>query len=121
MDIKDVSNYDMLTNVPFMIWSADQTPRVEEKYVSTMDIVPTLVNLFALDADLRYYMGDDMFGSNGGVIPMRDYHWYDGTTYYDGKEYYGDAMPETSASVRERLDIAWKTFRSDYFAYLTGQ
>lgn len=125
MDIKGVSNMDLLTNVPFLIWSADQTPRVEEKYVCTMDIAPTLVNLFDLDADLRYYMGDDMFGSDGGVIPMRDYHWYDGATYYDGTEYYGDAIAEnaeeTSDSVRERLDIAWRTFRGNYFAHLTDQ
>lgn len=123
MDIKGVSNHDMLTNVPFMIWAADQTPRMEEKYVCTMDIVPTLVNLFNLDADLRYYMGNDMFGPNGGVIPMRDYHWYDGQTYYDGAEYYNaDAVPDTAAAtttaVREWLDVAWRTFRSDYFAYL---
>lgn len=122
MDIKGVENHDMLTNVPFLIWSAGQTPRVEQKYVCTMDIVPTLVNLFGLDADLRYYMGDDMFGSNGGVIPMRDSHWYDGTTYYDGVEYHGDAIPEnaaeTSANVRERLDVAWRTFRGNYFAQL---
>lgn len=125
MDIKGVSNHDMLTRVPFLIWSADQPGRVEEKYVSTMDIAPTLVRLFGLDADLRYYMGDDMFGSNGGVIPMRDYHWYDGITYYDGTSYTGmegtapdsDAV-NTTALVHERLDIAWRTFRSDYFAHL---
>lgn len=55
------------------------------------------------------------------VALTRDYHWYDGTTYYDGTEYYAAAVPEnaaeTSASVRERLDVAWRTFHSDYFAY----
>lgn len=123
MDIKGVANHDLLTNVPFVIWSADQPGRVEEKYVSTMDIAPTIVNLFGLDADLRYYMGDDMFGPNGGVVAMRDYHWYDGTTYYDGAEYHSAAaapgdMADTTAAVRERLDIAWRTFRSNYFEHL---
>ena len=42
--------------------------KVVEKYVSTVDLAPTLVNLFDLPADRRYYTGDDIFGDKGGYV-----------------------------------------------------
>ena len=79
--IKGETDRNMLSNVPFVIWTEGITPQVYGKYVSTMDIAPTIVDLFSLDADLRYYIGNDMFGPDGGVVYFRNYAWYDGKTY----------------------------------------
>lgn len=117
--IKGTSDHNLLSNVPFVIWTEGITPQVSEKYVSTMDIAPTIVDLFSLDADLRYYIGNDMFGPDGGVVYFRNYAWYDGKTYDTGND--ASTNPAVLAmreQVREQIDISQDTFRYDYFAYL---
>lgn len=117
--IKGTGDHNLLSNVPFVIWTEGITPQVSEKYVSTMDIAPTIVDLFSLDADLRYYIGNDMFGSDGGVVYFRNYAWYDGKTYDTGND--ASTNPAVLAMrehVHEQIDISQDTFRYDYFAYL---
>lgn len=117
--IKGETDRNMLSNVPFVIWTEGITPQVYDKYVSTMDIAPTVVDLFSLDADLRYYIGNDMFGPDGGVVYFRNYAWYDGKTYDTGSDDAPDpAVLAVRRQVREQLDISQDTFRYDYFAYL---
>lgn len=117
--IKGETDCNMLSNVPFVIWTEGITPQVYGKYVSTMDIAPTVVDLFSLDADLRYYIGNDMFGPDGGVVYFRNYAWYDGKTYDTGND--ASTNPAVLAmreQVREQLNVSQDTFRYDYFAYL---
>ena len=117
--IKGTSDHNLLSNVPFVIWTEGITPQVYDKYVSTMDIAPTVVDLFSLDADLRYYIGNDMFGPDGGVVYFRNYAWYDGKTYDTGND--ASTNPAVLAmreQVHEQIDISQDTFRCNYFAYL---
>lgn len=117
--IKGETDRNMLSNVPFVIWTEGIAPQVYDKYVSTMDIAPTIVDLFSLDADLRYYIGNDMFGPDGGVVYFRNYAWYDGKTYDTGND--ASTNPAALAmreQVREQIDVSQDTFRYDYFAYL---
>lgn len=117
--IKGTGDHNLLSNVPFVIWTEGITPQVYDKYVSTMDIAPTVVDLFSLDADLRYYIGNDMFGPDGGVVYFRNYAWYDGKTYDTGND--ASTNPAVLAmreQAREQLDVSQDTFRYDYFAYL---
>ena len=117
--IKGETDHNMLMNVPFMIWTEGITPQVYDKYVSIMDIAPTVVDLFSLDADLRYYIGSDMFGPDGGVVYFRDYAWYDGETYDTGNGTTSNpAVLDMRRQVREQVDVSQDTFRCDYFAYL---
>src|SRR5690606_17923285 len=62
--IKGVSNTDLLCNTPFMIFSSDIEPRNVHTITSTIDIFPTIVNMFNLGADLTYFVGDDIFAEN---------------------------------------------------------
>lgn len=117
--IKGTGDHNLLSNVPFVIWTEGITPQVYGKYVSTMDIAPTVVDLFSLDADLRYYIGNDMFGPDGGMVYFRNYAWYDGKTYDTGND--ASTNPAVLAmreQVREQIDISQDTFRYDYFACL---
>ncbi|MEF2940523.1 MAG: LTA synthase family protein, partial [Oscillospiraceae bacterium] len=117
--IKGETDRNMLSNVPFVIWTEGITPQAYDKYVSTMDIAPTVVDLFSLDADLRYYIGNDMFGPDGGVVYFRNYAWYDGKTYDTGNDASSNpAVLAMREQVREQIDVSQDTFRYDYFAYL---
>lgn len=109
-----------LYRTPFFLYAENLKPQKVEKYTSTVDIAPTLVSLFGLEADRRYYAGDDIFGDLGGVVIFPNYSWYDGSTYYS-EDYRGDISPEVencSTLVRERTNASWDSLRSNYFSFL---
>ena len=105
MELKGVSDMDMICRTPFFIWSKDLAPRKITKVTSTMDIAPTLVNLFSLDADYAWYPGSDAFSSEGGVAIFRGGSWYDGRTHSN------EPSPETL----QLLTMAGDALRCDYF------
>jgi len=72
MDIKGVDSLNLLQNTDFFIYSADVSPQVVDKYTFTPDILPTLANLFALDADYELLAGDDAFSDHGGYVIFSD-------------------------------------------------
>lgn len=86
-----------------------------DKVCSSIDLVPTLVNLFDLDADRRYYIGDDIFGGKGGAVMFPNNGWYDGETYYDGQG--GDPDPDRTAALSRRVTASMDTMRTDYFKH----
>ena len=118
MDLKGVENRNLLCSTPLMIWSRDLAPETVEKYTSTVDIFPTVCNLFGLDADLRCFVGDDVFSEDGGVVYWRDGSVYDGTAYLDGTqtENLSPDQRELVSRARTKLEFSWTSFQYDYFA-----
>ena len=105
MELKGVSDMDMICHTPCFIWSKDLTPRKITKVTSTMDIAPTMANLFGLDAEYAWYPGSDIFSSEGGVAIFRGGSWYDGRTHSE----------EPSAQTLQLLTMAGDALRCDYF------
>lgn len=109
----DVSIY----RTPCFLYGGGLSPQRVEKYASSIDLVPTLVNLYDLPADRRYYVGDDIFGDMGGVIPLPNYAWYDGELLYpEGCR--GSVTPEITdrtSAVKERMTASMDTLKCDYF------
>lgn len=88
-----------------------------EKCCSSLDLVPTIVNLFNLPADRSYYAGDDIFGDAGGTVIFPNNRWYDGQTYYSDS-YKGEMteeITETCQEVSQRSQASMDTLRSNYF------
>lgn len=75
MDIKGVDTTNMLDHTDFFIYSQDLEPQVVEKYTSSLDVLPTLANLFGLDADYSRMAGDDAFSDAGGYVIFNDNTW----------------------------------------------
>ena len=121
MQLKGVNNRNLLCNTPYMIYSADLQPQTVDKYVSSVDMFPTICNLFDLDVDMTRFVGDDAFGEYGGYVYWRDYSWYNGTTYFDGvSEVAPDSIDaEICAEVRRKLNASWDTVAYDYFSVKT--
>lgn len=106
-----------LYHTPCFLYGGGLEPQTVEKYVSSVDLVPTLVNLFDLPVDRRYYVGDDIFGDQGGVVMFPNYAWYDGETYYSS-EYAGEVTEEMAArtaDVKERISASADALKCDYF------
>ena len=119
MKLKGVSDTNMMQSTPFFIYSKDIAPQKITKVTSTVDILPTLVNLFDLNADGRYYMGNDAFSENGGYVIFPDFSWYDGTTYWragvdaaDSKE-----IVARNQEIQNRMNMSKNALLTNYFAY----
>ena len=46
-----------------------------EKYTSSIDVLPTLANLFGLSAEYELLTGDDAFSADGGYVFFNDNTW----------------------------------------------
>ena len=118
-ELKGTSDKNMLTRVPFMIYSKDIGAMTVDKVVSSYDILPTIVNLFDLNTDGRYYVGNDAFSENGGYAMFSDKSWYDGETYF--KFYESDTTELSKArgeEITDRLNASFDTVKTDYFKHL---
>lgn len=61
-------NFDLYRN-KFFIWSASmESSVIVDKYCSSMDIIPTVYNLFGLEYDSRLLMGIDVMSSTPGLV-----------------------------------------------------
>ena len=95
--------YD-LYKTPFLIYAKDLPPATVEKYTSSIDVLPTVMNLFNLNPDrdlYRFFVGDDMFSEKGGAVMFPDYAWL-------GEE-------EAASSWKERIDMSMNALIYDYF------
>lgn len=116
MELKGVSNRNLLCNTPFFIYSSDLEPRTVEKLTSSVDIYPTVCSLFGLDVDLSCFVGSDALAEGESYVYWRDYSWYDGTRYVDGSTVPEDEYgAEISAAVRRKLNLSWNMIIYDYF------
>ena len=75
MDIKGVDSLDLLQHTDFFIWAPGVEPMTVEKYTSSLDVLPTLANLFSLDAPYGLLTGDDAFSDGGGYVFFNDNTW----------------------------------------------
>lgn len=117
LELKGTNDPNLLQNTPFFIWSKDIEPENVEKVTSTIDILPTLANMFELECDYHYFIGNDAFDSKKGYAFFSDFSWYDGEIYYNS-QYDGEMtryIKETVKEVDEKTKISWGILESNYF------
>ena len=72
---KELDQFSMYQSC-FLIWSADmENPIVIDKPVSSLDILPTVSNLFDLEYDSRLMMGTDMLSDTQSPVIFQDHSW----------------------------------------------
>ena len=118
MELKDAPNRNLLCNTPLMIFSPSLEPGVVEKYACTVDLYPTICNLVGLGADLRCFVGSDVFGPEEGLVYWNDFSCFDGKHYVSGSQAndLSDEEYRLYYQARQRLLTSWNTFRYDYFS-----
>ena len=110
---------------PFIIYNPASQPEVNYNYCSTLDHVPTVANLFALDYDPRLYMGSDIFNGENTVI-LADGNWINVNGSYDaasekftpsGPSSVSDAayVSRINTSVQNTIKISYLIMDEDYF------
>ena len=113
-----------------IIYKESMTPEVIERPCSSLDLLPTLSNLFGLDFDSRLYMGQDVFSEVPPLVLFCDRSWLtdfgayatltETYTSYDGEpadqeiiDYYNDVVANSF------LVSQW-VLETDYWRILFG-
>ena len=74
----DVENYMDRDHNRLIIWSGcleDEDPIIVDSPTSSLDILPTLLNLFGLDYDSRLFVGRDVFSDADPLVFDLFYNW----------------------------------------------
>ena len=102
-----------LYRTPCVLVGAGLKARKVDKAASSVDIAPTIADLFGLDAPMEYYAGESMFATGQGIVPFPNNGWYDGTTYDES----GNSASESQAAgeLRKRVELSMEAVRTDYF------
>ena len=109
-----------------ILWSADMTEPVHvDKYCSSLDVMPTLSNLFGLEYDSRLIMGEDILSDSDGLVIFSNYSFitaegcYNSTTdeftRWDGSAPELDTAAELIAEVQNRVAYSAAILDTDYY------
>lgn len=58
-----------------------------DKLASSIDVLPTLLNLMGVDYDSRLLMGKDILSNEDNIVIFSDYSWITKLGTYDGKQF----------------------------------
>lgn len=123
LEEKNVDNMNLIQNVPFIIWSNDMKGKNIDTIMDTSDIVPTLLNLFDIKYDPKFYVGTDVFSKNHEeFVYFANSVFYDGELYYDGKDKITDKNKEyienTLEIINKKMWVNRQVILGDYFRYI---
>lgn len=81
---KETDN-NLINHTPFFIWNNNQDTKTIKEVTSQLNVLPTILNLFGINYNSNYYIGQDALSNNyQGSVFFSDYSWYDGKIYVDG-------------------------------------
>ena len=109
-----------------ILWSGSMTePVIVEKPCSSIDVVPTLCNLFGLEYDSRLIMGRDILSTAPGLVPTNQFCFVsDLGKYYRGSNTFvpneGVTVPEgyveqTFKEVQRMVSYSGHVLFNDYY------
>ena len=74
-DYVEDAKYDIHKNT-FLLWNSKMENSIKvTKYASSLDILPTVLNLFGLKYDSRLLMGNDILSDKEGIVIFNDRSW----------------------------------------------
>lgn len=109
-----------------ILWSAElEEPVYVDKYCSSLDVAPTLSNLFGLPYDSRLMMGADILSDAPELVIFADYSFINGAGYYDsetdlftrwdGEEPKLEEVAEMVTEVQNRVAYSAAILDYDYY------
>lgn len=111
-----------------ILWNAAmEEPVVVDKVCGSMDLLPTLLNLFGFDYDARMYAGRDIFSDQEGMVIFMDRSFVSDTVAYSRKaktttwkvemsqEEQDAYMDMAKKDVKDRYNFSAYILRNDYY------
>ncbi len=94
---EDTLENNEVDRTPFIIYNSGTEPMTIEKYTSPLDYTPTILNLFGVDFDPRYYMGHDIFSEYEDYVVFSDNSWQSSNGFYSASK--GEFIPAPNKDV----------------------
>lgn len=115
--IKNTDNEYLLQNTPFVIWSNDIEGKTVDLMVDTADILPTLLNMFGIEYNPNYYIGEDIFSKDrDNFVYFAADIFYDGNIFYDeNSNLENDYANEILLKIKNKIELNDRLIISDYF------
>lgn len=104
-----------------IIWTPGMEPETVDKFCSTLDIIPTISNLFGLEYDSRLLSGSDIFSTASPLIMFRDKSWITNKGKYSVKTggdegLSGEYIEGINNIVNNRFIFAQMILENDYYS-----
>ena len=121
-------NFELYKN-HFILWCAGMEETVTvSKYCSSLDIAPTIANLFGLSYDSRLYMGTDILSDKEGFVIFDNKSFLTDCVAYDaksrkatsltGEEISKEYLDRKILEVKQKFAASKGTLVNDYYSYL---
>jgi len=134
-DVQDSVEYDIkdfyeIERTPFLIYNSELEPKVFEEKTFYMNILPTIANLFHLDADSRFYMGEDLMSEEfSSRVVFADGSWEDDIarynaldstiTYFEEEKTYSiEEIQKINNDIYQKKAMSKLAIEENYFEYL---
>lgn len=101
-----------------VVWNSKMKPVVVEKPCSSVDIVPTLLNLFGFEYDSRLYSGQDILSDSDPLVVFADRSFLTDQVYYNAKT--KQAESQSGKSVDEAYVERMKKQVQNLFTFSAG-
>lgn len=138
--LSELYGYDVTTvfqrdHNALILWCGaleEQEPIVVDSPVSSLDILPTLANLFGVEFDSRLLPGRDVFSDAPALVFTSGYNWItDYGIYYASSGTFTQTDPNVTlpegyvksinAIVGNKISYCDRVLENDYFRYLFGE
>lgn len=86
IDTEDRSDKFLMHHENLIIWNPNNPDLIVDKYVSNIDVLPTLLNLFGVEYDSRLFIGQDALSDGFGTVMLADQSWINENGSYDSIE-----------------------------------
>lgn len=125
-----------IEKTPFVIYNSKVKQENFNVYTSYMNILPTIANLFDLDYDPRFYMGEDILSDdyltsykNRVVFTdgswENEFGWYNATngtvTYFKDKTYTTEEIITFNKEINDMIKMSNLAITTNYFNYLSKE
>ena len=119
--LKKLKKNEIIYRVPAFIYAKGIKPEKIKKPMSTIDWVPTLINMFGLE-NRGSYLGRDIFDpENGGFVYFGDQSWLDDKMHFlplEDTPQNADLeyIKQQNSKVKQRININEIVINGDFFA-----
>ncbi len=124
----DISPFYEIEKVPLVIYNSELESQTIDKNTYYMNLLPTLANLFNLDYDPRFYLGEDLFSSTfSDRVVFADGSWQDKIARYNAvnskieylneETYTPEEIQNINSEIYQKKEMSKLAITSNYFHY----
>ena len=134
-EYNSITSWDSTVNqemdkTPLVIYNSGTDAKVITKYATPLDITPTLLNMFGLDYDPRFYMGNDLLSEYDDYAIFPDNSWQSSVGFYNASKgvftpskeetdgFYDEYIISMNELVTELRNMSVLAIKKNYFKNL---